>query len=59
MSSAVADVIVAAAQSVAKVFVIGSVGFFAVKCEFLFLFGSVLLCTYTRVCLYVSLASDF
>jgi hypothetical protein len=33
MSEAIASVIVASAQSVAKVFVIGSIGYGAVKCE--------------------------
>ena len=33
MSETIASVIIAAAQSVAKVFVIGGVGYAAVKCE--------------------------
>lgn len=34
MSDAIASVIVASAQSVAKVFVIGGIGYGAVKCKF-------------------------
>lgn len=33
MTSAIASVIIASAQSVGKVYVIGAVGFFAVTCE--------------------------
>jgi hypothetical protein len=33
MSNAVADVVVAAAQSVGMVFLVGAVGFFAVQCK--------------------------
>ena len=34
MSNVVGDVIIASVQSVAKVYVIGAIGYFSVKCEF-------------------------